>query len=140
MREMVFEYSLIPHRGDWLDSRAYLRAREFTEPLLAALVPRRKSVTVSFLSADTHFLIPTALKLSEDGGRVVVRAFNITGDRFSTRLKLGLRARAVYKANLLEEPLARIGGGDSVELGVGPYEIVTLLLDIANSKRSKDRF
>ena len=38
LREMLFEYSVIPHTGTWLSSRSYKLAREFAEPLMGILL------------------------------------------------------------------------------------------------------
>lgn len=128
LRRMAFEYSLIPHRGTWLSSRSYIEARNFAEPLMAIALPALVPSSKAFVSVEPDTLIVTALKKAEDADLVVLRFYNIAGERVTGVVKLGFECEEVWRANLDEKPLERVGSGNTVKVEVKPYEIVTLLI------------
>ena len=129
LRRMIFEYSLIPHQGTWFSSRSYLEARNFAEPLMAIALPGLTPSSKAFVSVEPETLIVTALKKAEDSDFIVLRFYNIAGERVTGIVRLGFKCKGVWRANLGERPLKKIGGGNTIKVDVKPYEIVTLLIE-----------
>ena len=127
IREMTFEYSIIPHKGNWLSSKSYKLAREFYEPLLALRVLGAEKTVKSIVKLEPDALVLTALKRAESGEGLIVRFYNITGEKVDAKISLGIPVKEVWLTNLKEEP-QRFLGSSEVSLSVGPHEIVTLLL------------
>ena len=128
LRRMTFEYSLIPHQGTWFSSRSYLEARNFAEPLMAIALPGLVPSSKAFVSVKPETLVVTALKKAEDSDLIVLRFYNIAGERVAGVVRLGFECEEVWRANLDERPLEKIGDGNTVRVYVKPYEIVTLLI------------
>jgi len=128
LRRMTFEYSLIPHQGTWLSSRSYLEARNFAEPLMAIALPGLVPSSKAFVSVKPETLVVTALKKAEDSDLIVLRFYNIAGERVAGVVRLGFECEELWRANLDERPLEKIGDGNTVRVYVKPYEIVTLLI------------
>ncbi len=128
LREMTFEYSIIPHRGDWLKSSAYKLARDFYEPLLALVAEGSKPQTKSVLEVEPHTLVLTAFKRAETGNSLVARIYNITGEPVAAIIRAGFQLQRAWLADLRETPTEELGGRDGVRVDVGGHKIVTLIL------------
>lgn len=128
-RRMTFEYSIIPHRGDWLSSKAYKLARSFAEPLLALPLKGIKGLSGSVVKVEPDTLIVTALKKAEDNDWVVLRFYNISGRAVRGRVEFSFDVSEVWEGNLNEKALRKLDIHDNkVEVDVGPHKIVTLLV------------
>ncbi|WP_158890926.1 alpha-mannosidase [Amycolatopsis anabasis] len=94
-----FTYRLLPHAGDWREAGTVRLAAELNQPAFPLLesfhdgdLPQRNS----FLSVDEESVLPTVLKLDEDGaGDVVVRAYETAGRPAEVTVELPLLGRAV---------------------------------------------
>jgi alpha-mannosidase len=80
--EQEFRYVLMPHAGDWREAGVVRAAAELTQPAFALLeashsgtLPQRGS----FMADGGGDVDATVLKAAEDGGGVVVRAYESTG-------------------------------------------------------------
>lgn len=135
-RKLTFEYSIIPHEGDWLSSKAYKVAREFAIPLLYVTSTSTSSrqgelaPVNSLLSLEPDALILTAVKKAEDSDNIVLRFYNVSGRHERAKLSLGFDIEKAWLANLNETPIASIKTESKreIELDVAPYKIITLLL------------
>jgi alpha-mannosidase len=128
---MAFEYSVIMHEDTWSKSGAYLQGREFAYSPLGVFVSEgngKLPQEMSFLKVEPKDLIVTAIKKWERGDGMIVRFYNIGGERTLGTIRPSFSFSEVWRANLDEEPKVRIQSTrDRVELVVGPHEIVTLL-------------
>jgi alpha-mannosidase len=124
----VFEYSLIPHEGEWLQAFAeahrfanLLRARSFAATG-GSLPPQG-----AFLEVTSSRLVLSGLKFAENGSGVVARLYNI-GDR-AVRARVRL-VEAYQKAELVdlnERLIAELSPqGGWVEVKARRNEIVSL--------------
>jgi alpha-mannosidase len=128
-----YRMALFPHDGDWRlryrDAIAFNRRLVvFAGALTAA--GGRASLPASFLSLDPHNLVLTAMKKCEDDDRIVVRFYEAEGNECTARIKLPVPILKGWKASLIEEdeaPMEPLSDG-SIEIPVGPWEIVTLKL------------
>src|SRR5439155_3555871 len=76
----TFEYALVPFAGDWRTSRAYTLAHGFAVPLhaLADVVhPGALPPAATLVACEPPELVLSALKRSEDGASLVLRAWNL---------------------------------------------------------------
>jgi len=137
IREMTFEYSLIPHRGDWLTAGSFRYAREFYQPLLASLLKGEAAYSYSLAEVRPNSLVLTALKKAELGEGVVLRFFNISGKEAEAEVLLGFRATKAWMTDLKERLIKPLGSGERLRLQVKPFKIVTVLL-VPERKGSKD--
>ena len=97
--------------------------------------PRLKP-TGSWLTPGPGPLVFTAIKRSEDGKALVLRAFNPTESRVRQRLSFGFTLKEARLANLLEEPGRRLPvRGRALTLDAAPKQIVTLRVRFLNTDR-----
>ena len=130
-RHFTFEYSLILHEKGWLESKSYIEARAFALPFLTMQLEARdgERSSHSVISVKPVELVVTALKKAEDSGWLVLRFYNISGEKVEGEVTLGFKAREVWLANLNEEPLERLEVEEgSIRVSVAPHKIVTLML------------
>ncbi|AEW98906.1 glycoside hydrolase family 38 N-terminal domain-containing protein [Streptantibioticus cattleyicolor] len=91
------------------------------------------AVVAPLVSVDRDAVVLSAVKLADDGsGDVVVRAYEAHGGRARARLTAGFTLAGAVECDLLERPLAQAAApvvdGDTVELTLRPFQIVTLRL------------
>ncbi|HEX6074077.1 MAG TPA: glycoside hydrolase family 38 C-terminal domain-containing protein [Micromonosporaceae bacterium] len=94
-----FRYALVPHTGDWRAAGTVRLAAELNQPAFPLLetyhdgdLPQR----ASYLSVSDPSVVPTVLKLSEDGdGEVVLRAYETAGAPAEVSIDLPLLGRTV---------------------------------------------
>jgi alpha-mannosidase len=77
-----FTYRLLPHAGDWRAAEVVRAAAELNQPPVAVVesahqgpLPQRES----FASAEPATVLLSVVKLAEDGGGLVVRAYETAG-------------------------------------------------------------
>ena len=126
-----FEYSIIPHAGDWLASGAYQEAYAFDAPLQALAVPLHEGdlpACASFVSCEPASFVISAVKIPEDGHGLIVRGYNIESQPTEVRLAPWLKFGAAARVRLDEKggaPLV-VNPDGSVTFPVRPHEIVTV--------------
>ena len=112
-----FCYLIYPHAGDAVEARVNQRALEYNVPMSPYHVRMTEELR-SVLNASGLYL--QAMKLSEDGKQLVIRLSEQDGRRSTVRFPYPVRL-----LNMLEDP-----EGESGEIRVQPFEIVTLGLDM----------
>ena len=130
--EHRFAYSLLPHAGSWGDltmAEAYC----LNDPLIiAAGTTPAESPTSGLqplISVDHPNIVVETVKRAEDGDGIVVRLYESQRRRGTVTLTTGFEVAEAWRTNLLEDNEAALeASGNSVELSVRPYEIVTLRL------------
>ncbi len=126
-----FEYSIIPHAGDWLATGAYLEAYAFDAPLQTLTVPLhagRLPARASLLSSEPASFVISAVKTAEDSHGLVVRGYNIESQPTEVRLAPWLRFASAARVRLDEQggaPLV-VDPDGSVTFSARPHEIVTV--------------
>ncbi|HEX9088507.1 MAG TPA: glycoside hydrolase family 38 C-terminal domain-containing protein [Arthrobacter sp.] len=82
------------------------------------------------VTVSNQALVVEAVKLAEDGsGDVIVRVYESLGERSSGLVTANFAVSGVHAVDLLERPAAAPGvrsAGDSAELGLRPFQLVTL--------------
>jgi mannosylglycerate hydrolase len=128
----TFEYSIIPHAGDW--QAAFQQAYAFETPLRAATTALHAGdlpPNGSFVETTPETFVVSAVKAAEDGGGWLVRGYNITGEAITVTLKPWKPFTKVVLVNLAEEKQSTLKLDDTgrVTLKVGGHEIVSVLFN-----------
>ncbi|MBO0778667.1 MAG: hypothetical protein J2P37_07540 [Ktedonobacteraceae bacterium] len=107
-----FDYSLVPHAGDWQAQEALVvrEAQAFntyaaTETIVAELHDGQLPASASLVQVEPRALVVSAIKRSEDGQGLVIRLYNPLDRAVDARIRPGVAFSRVDMANLLEEVL-----------------------------------
>ncbi len=126
----VFDYSIIPHAGDWRES--YEQAHAFQTELHAVetgIHPGEIPAQGSFISSSPASFIISAVKVAENGKGWLVRGYNISPEPTQVSLKPFRHFARAAQVNLAEETIKDLVSTNdgSVTLPVREHEIVTVL-------------
>jgi len=128
-----FSYALFPHAGDLRGAGVIAEAEAFNLPLVAFPTSPNRNATApanaSVVRADRPNVTIEAVKRADAGGAVIVRLTEAFGARGRVRLTTAFALASVMRVDVLErdrEPVAC--SGDTVELDLRPFELVTLKL------------
>ena len=125
-----FDYSIIPHAGDWASAEAHVQAVQHLRPMrarwnrhgLGHIAAEGSLVRVS----STAFQV-SAIKRAEDGDGVIVRVYNTLDEEASTTIDVPLAKGSVNRVNLNEEHMEDVDRNeDGVHVTARRNEIVTL--------------
>ena len=125
-----FDYSIIPHSGNWED--AFTQAYGFETPLRAlgtSIHPGALPASSSLLLVEPGSFVVSAVKETEDERGWLVRGYNITGEDIQVTIKPWKHFKRAELANLAEEKLAvlKTARDGSVTLPARGHEIVTVV-------------
>ena len=128
-----YRMSLLPHRGSWrLRYREAIgfnhRSMAFVADTTAHAVADALPESANYLRLDPSNLILTAMKKSENGDFVTIRFYEAEGSDCTARIQLSKSIREAWRTNLIEENEEAIRplGDGSLEMAIGPWEIVTI--------------
>jgi alpha-mannosidase len=128
--EHDFTYSLLPHRGDYVEGEVTRRGYELNIPLRvlsASSVHPTPSRNAPFIEVDEPNIIVEAVKKGEDSNALIVRLYESTGTSVRTRIRLDGTASSITLVDLMENPIHSIPVVDGyIELLFHPFEIHTL--------------
>ena len=127
-----FEYSIIPHPGNW--QKSFSQAYAFETPMRVActgLHPGILPVSGRFVEVTPAVFVISAAKQSEAVGGWLVRGYNITGEEIQVTLKPWRLFKRVERVNLAEEEQVKLKPSKDglVTFQVGGHEIVSVLFD-----------
>jgi mannosylglycerate hydrolase len=127
-----FQYSIIPHRGNWCKDAIFREALNFTIPPLAILTNKHEgklNTKCSLLSLEPNNLIVTAVKKAEKEDSLIIRFYNASKEASKASINLGLLtrfAKSIWQAKLSEENIKQLKLNNKIDIDVKPCEIVTL--------------
>lgn len=127
--EHTFTYSLLPHKGDFVEGETAKEAYALNQPMKlvkGALADADRS----FVAFDTDSVELDAVKRSEDGGQLVIRFHEYTGSSRKVKVLPGFAYASYCECNLMEKPLEEPKAAEGIEISVTPYEIKTLLFNL----------
>lgn len=136
-----FRHRIIPHSGDWRESKTYRHGWERRAPMLDAhfhpplrTVPKSKELpdTSSFMEVMADNVVVTTVKQADRiDNCLVVRLFDSEGIvNPKVRIRFQHPPKSVRKANLLEEPEEDVKQmHDTICFPLGKWEIATLLVE-----------
>ena len=87
----TFTYSLLPHRGRWEEAGTVRHAAELNQRPVALPAAYRDGPlprTDRFLEVDAENVVVTVLKEAEDGGALILRAYETAGRSIHATLRL----------------------------------------------------
>jgi len=131
-----FTYALLPHAGDLRDGRVVEAGYDLNVALRAVQPTPHAGAggrRASFLRVDRPGVVVDAVKKAEDTDAMVVRLYEAWGQRGPVRLLCDRPVTRVHRSDLLESPYEQLEVADdrSIPLTLRPFEIVTLLLQLA---------
>ncbi len=132
IRQHTFEYSIIPHVGNWAESTSFRQAKCFINPLTSWSI-KGKGGNIpcedSFIKIDLDNVLITTIKKAEDDDSSIVRFYEITGKACTAKIEVKKNFREAWLSNMNEESKRRIEINDGkLEVPIAAYEIVTLKL------------
>ena len=128
----AFRYSFASGRGDWIARQAWRSGMQFATPPIPVeaandVGPKSLPAERSFLSLDAPDVVVTALKKSDNGNAIVLRAFDERGQAVETPIRFLGNETPFRAANMLEE---ETGKADLKRLKFNPYEIQTVRIPL----------
>jgi alpha-mannosidase len=130
-QEREFQYSLVPHAGDWRQAGVYRDGLEFNHPLLAGTVASHPGSLPSrwgFLDVTPPNIVLSAMKPGGDGA-AVLRLYEAEGRPTQAEIRLAPQIVAAEEVNLMEDPGRKLtAAGNALRLAFRPFEIKTVKL------------
>lgn len=123
-----FTYSLLPHRGDFVDGHVVEEAYALNNPM-DIWKGEDRSPFKSFFTIDNAQVEIDAVKKSEDGNYLVVRFHDFAGSKQKAEIKPSFPFKAWAESDLRERPMEAFRR-DAVAVDLHPYEIKTLMFEI----------
>ncbi len=124
----TFTYSLLPHRGSFVEGNTVEEAFDLNQPLTletGCLQNGNASPSISLNGARAEL---DAVKVSEDGGSLVIRFHEYAGGRGRVTLGTSFACGSWCESDLMENPVEDWKETQPVEVELAPYEIKTLLI------------
>ncbi|MDE6757785.1 MAG: hypothetical protein K2J89_00740 [Clostridia bacterium] len=118
----TFSYAIYPHKAKFEDTDIMAKGYCFNNPIEVV----NNDLTLDTLAKfDSNNIVIETIKVAEDNGGIVVRAYECFGSNVNTTLNLSFDSMSVYECDMLEnkEKLAR-----SKNFEFTPYEIKTLYI------------
>jgi alpha-mannosidase len=133
-------YSLYPHEGTWQQAMSERRGYEFNYPLSARQTTAHQGALGrehSFLEVQDDGVILTAVKKSEDGHALILRAYDWTGKASDAVIRLpGVPVRA-SEADMMEHAIGSpfVLDNATFHVTMHPYEIKTIRVEYSSTTR-----
>jgi len=135
----TFEYSILPHKGNWFSAEVHRRAYEHNIPMrvvhgmdIEENGPKMLPHKQGFISVEPSNLVVTALKKAELGDGLILRFYNATDESVDGVISTHKAVKTARVTNLNEVPLTdgEIGLDSDrvIHLKVEGHEIKTVEL------------
>ncbi len=125
-----FTYVFLPHEGDFRDAGIVDAAYLLNQPIVSvdAMGDGAAPASMSLVKTDRKNVIVEAVKAAEDDDNAVIaRIYDAHNMRSTVNVTVGFDAARAYVCDMEENELYGLPCLDNtVEIGVGPFEIVTL--------------
>lgn len=125
-----FNYSIMPHIGDFRSSGVINEAYSFNQPLVATEVGKDSGALpfeFSLVSCDKQNVIIETVKKAEADDSMVVRFYDSFDCKSRAKISVAEGFEKVYLCDMLENELEELEfDGKSVTIPVSNFEIVTL--------------
>ncbi len=125
-----FDYSIIPHAGDWRES--YEQAHAFQTELRAIETGSHSGelpAQGSFISSSPAEFIISAVKQCEDGKGWLARGYNISAEKIQVNLKPFRRFARATQINLAEAEIAPldVASDGCVSMSVVGHQVISVM-------------
>ncbi len=133
-KQLTFDYSLLPHAGDWRDAAVYRAGMEFNHRFIVRKVRLHRGGLPprwGWLEISPQNVVLSALKPARDGS-VVLRVYEASGRPTpGVKIKAQAEITSVVEANLMEDDVAELRVQDNtLQVDLGPYQIRTFKLKL----------
>ena len=126
--EHDFTYAIYPHAEGWRTAATMDEAYKLNQPL-TALTGTQGGKNFSYASVAHRNVVLETIKQAEDGDGVVIRMYESENSLTKTKLTVNTAFEKAYICNLLEETESEAAvSGNSIDVVLKPYEVVTVLL------------
>jgi len=126
--EHMFEYAVMPHRGDWKTANLPRRGTEFNNPLITHKASRCKGILESeksFIEVSPENIIVTAIKKNKENA-IIIRLYESIGKQSSGRIKIFKEIREAFETDLLENKISELKPvRNTLDFTIGKFEIKT---------------
>jgi alpha-mannosidase len=132
-KELVFDYAILPHAGDWSQAGVYRDGMEFNHPLIVrSLAPHRGRLPARWglLEITPQNIVMSALKSGPDGA-AVLRIYEAAGRPTAAKIRFSAQVATAEEVNLMEDPGRALPMSDNgLRFDLRPYEIKTIKLKL----------
>ena len=133
--ENVFRYAVVPYSGSYFDAGIKRISQSYRTPTVSIQGVADASISGgrSLVEHQSMHTCVSAVKRHEERGTLVVRLYNICGERANDSLEFGLNVASAWRTDILEERVEEIEvtSGRHVSVDLGPHEIMTLEIEFA---------
>lgn len=114
----IFEYAIVPYRGNWLQAHVWEEAARFNLPLVALRIEGGGKLpqAYAFLQVEPAELAVSAIKKAEEGEALIVRLYNIADERVEGCISLHQAVARGVETNLNEEERGALPVADSTRV------------------------
>lgn len=136
LREMIFEYAIMPHQGYWHENEVCREAASLNaSPVYYQFSPHKgrglPAYSKSFYSVEPANIVLSALKIAEKDNSIIIRLFNPTDKSILATIKLAYPIDKVCRTNMLEEYKEAIDfSGNSFEFVFKKGKICTFRISL----------
>lgn len=129
--EHDFTYSLLPHKGDFVEGHTVQSAFDLNQPMEATegIFHMPTEIGTGLVCLEGAHVELDALKKSEDGKYLVLRFHEYAGSKGKVTVNTGFSVKTYAESDLMERPQGEFMEGE-IQLAIKPYEIKTLLLEV----------
>jgi len=127
--EHTFTYSLYPHIGHWTEGGT-VQAAALLNQSAYATQGAPKQAAFSLLRVVEGSVVIDAVKKAEDDNALIVRFHEYEGGRGTVTLASDLAVRAWQETDLLERPTGERIEAECLSIGLSPYEIKTVRIEL----------
>jgi mannosylglycerate hydrolase len=111
LQTMEFEYAICPHRGSWIEGKAFAGADRLNAEPKVMQISRNASGdlphSLSLYDIDNDSIILSTIKKAEDRDTVILRVFNPTEATQTANVRFGFPVRTASLNNLNEVELEK---------------------------------
>ena len=131
----TFTWSLCPHTGRWQEADTVAKAYLLNDQYRAVIKKNHGGTlpaAASFVSVDVPNVVIETVKKAEDSDRTVIRMYECWNRRSTAVLTFDGTILSAAETNLLEEEAQPLSAeGNRLQIGIRPYEIKTIMVDLA---------
>ncbi|MGN0179444.1 MAG: alpha-mannosidase, partial [Monoglobaceae bacterium] len=132
--EHIMSYSIIPHRGSYIDGEIVKRAYAFNNPMIAREINNSDGELeqiFSLVNTTSENIVIDTVKKAENNDNIVFRLYESQNIKGKVKLSFGVDVKKLYLCDLLENIEKEIEVKDNTaEMAVNNFEIVTLMAEL----------
>ena len=129
-----FTYSILPHKGSFIEAEVVKEAYMLNNPMLAVEMHSKAGAQIpqSFSMLEVSGAVLEAVKPAEDGNGYILRIYEANNQAQKAIVKCGMPVADVQLCDLMERPTEMDAKAEydettnTIQVPVKPFEIVTL--------------